>query len=232
MKFKDNGISSIGDWFKKAPPKMGAFHWKDGRSAKELARYFTKNYPTLPLEIENVLIPFADNTATFDWFAEYVTPFDLYGFGSGEGRNHDAIIFGNGIFVGVEGKSYEPFGQLVKEWLANATFNKLARINRMKEMLWENVPKNIDNLRYQLISASCGTLLEAKTRGYKRAILMIIELRNPNLYKNSLIQNASDLDLFITSFDREKEGNLTKLNTPFSTENGIDFYITKISIDL
>jgi hypothetical protein len=46
------------------------------------------------------------------------------------------------------------------------------------------------------------------------------------------MQNASDLDLFISSFDREKDGNLTKLNTPFSTENGIDFYITKISIDL
>lgn len=133
MKFKDNGISSVEGWFEKAPPKMGAFHWKDGRSAKELAKYFTKNYPYLPLEIEKVLLAFAEKNSQFDWLAEYVTPFDVHCLGSGEGRNHDAIIFGNDIFVGVEGKSYEPFGQQVKEWLTKAGFNKFARLNRIRE---------------------------------------------------------------------------------------------------
>lgn len=31
-------ITSVDDWFRHAPPKGGADHWRDGRSAKELAR--------------------------------------------------------------------------------------------------------------------------------------------------------------------------------------------------
>ena len=30
-------IRSVEDWFEYAPPKKGERHWKDGRSAKELA---------------------------------------------------------------------------------------------------------------------------------------------------------------------------------------------------
>jgi hypothetical protein len=43
-------ILSVEDWFKYAPPKRGKLHWKDGRSAKELARSWFRNGTLKPPE--------------------------------------------------------------------------------------------------------------------------------------------------------------------------------------
>ena len=34
-------INCVDDWYSVAPPKNPSLHWKDGRSAKELAKYMT-----------------------------------------------------------------------------------------------------------------------------------------------------------------------------------------------
>ena len=39
LKKKGKIIKSIDDWYNAAPPKNPSLHWKDGRSAKELAKY-------------------------------------------------------------------------------------------------------------------------------------------------------------------------------------------------
>ena len=37
LKKKGKIIKSVDDWYNAAPPKNPSLHWKDGRSAKELA---------------------------------------------------------------------------------------------------------------------------------------------------------------------------------------------------
>ena len=53
----DSEIRSVDDWFLCAPPKEGEKHWKDGRSAKELAkRWFPcKDDPQIPNELLKLL---------------------------------------------------------------------------------------------------------------------------------------------------------------------------------
>ena len=36
---KGKQINSVDDWYKYAPPMKKDIHWKDGKSAKELAKY-------------------------------------------------------------------------------------------------------------------------------------------------------------------------------------------------
>jgi hypothetical protein len=49
-------IRSVEDWFQYAPPKMGALHWKDKRSAKELAQsWFRNGIPRPPDELVALL---------------------------------------------------------------------------------------------------------------------------------------------------------------------------------
>ena len=55
LKKKGKIIKSVDDWYNAAPPKNPSLHWKDGRSAKELAKYMTSTKGYMPEEIENIL---------------------------------------------------------------------------------------------------------------------------------------------------------------------------------
>ena len=49
-------IRSVEDWFRFAPPKRGAEQWRDGRSAKELARaWFRCPEASPPAELNRLL---------------------------------------------------------------------------------------------------------------------------------------------------------------------------------
>lgn len=49
-------IRSLEEWLQYAPPAKGEKHWKDGRSAKELAKaWMTYNGPSMPSELMDLL---------------------------------------------------------------------------------------------------------------------------------------------------------------------------------
>ena len=76
LELKKNGkiIKSVDDWYNAAPPKNPSLHWKDGRSAKELAKYMTSTKGYMPEEIENILTKLGCNTnITFYGEPEAVT---------------------------------------------------------------------------------------------------------------------------------------------------------------
>jgi len=52
---KDCKIDTLEDWYKLAPPKKADAHWKDGRSAKEVAKYILAGNGYIPKEIEDIL---------------------------------------------------------------------------------------------------------------------------------------------------------------------------------
>src|SRR5690554_6834946 len=99
-------IKTIDDWFRECPPKQKNKHWKDGRSAKELARYLTMVLPKVPLELYNIFSKFS-SMDQITVAPEYVTSFVTKGFGSGEGRNHDSLVLMKDAVIGIEAKADE-----------------------------------------------------------------------------------------------------------------------------
>ena len=229
MKLKYNGITDVDSWFAEKPPMGKEKQWKDGRSAKELARYMTKTYPSVPDEIEDILLNFTSANSEFEWDAEYITSFEKYGLGRGEGRNHDAMMTNSDIFIGIEGKADESLGKLLADEMNNSSDNKMMRINGMVDMIFGDSPENHKDLRYQLITASAATLLEAKERGLTKALLLVVVFMKDGSYSEAKIaRNESDISKFLA------ETNAVELNGcwKIQTKTDIEFYFRKINIIL
>jgi hypothetical protein len=109
-------INSGSDWFKLAPPKKGALQWKDGRSAKELAKAWCegKNRPSPPEEFLRLLTPLVNTeqlAGAVGWPENQVPIDDL----PGEPPNIDLAIVSEGLLgstaICVEAKADESFGK-------------------------------------------------------------------------------------------------------------------------
>ena len=160
-------IKDMNDWEKVICPK----DWIKGRSAYSLAN-FVLNKTGLET-IKTILQAFLKDEIDFkEAIPEYEVKFDKFG---GRGRFHDLGIFGKlkssnkTIFVGVESKVDEPFGQTVSEAYISATIKRLngKKTNapeRVKKLLEQNFGTNIKSkhfdIRYQLLYATMGTLEE------------------------------------------------------------------------
>ena len=234
MQLKSNQITDLDSWFDFAPPMGGKKQWVDGRSAKELARYMTANFPNVPAEIENILSDFTVSDAEFDWAGEYVTSFADYDLGRGEGRNHDAFMWNGDVVVGIEGKADESLGsQLVGDAILNAGENKMHRIRGMIKMLFGDGPENHKNVRYQLVTATTATLLEAKERKVKNAVLLVIVFKKKGCYSERRIaENKADIERFLLGIEAKKHGEYFEIPTAYGKENDISLYFKYIEIDL
>lgn len=233
MKLRDNGITNVETWEIKAPPMGKSRQWVDGRSAKELARYMTKNYPQLPTEIESILKEFVRDDSEFDWAAEYVTRFEPFGLGRGEGRNHDAFLYNDELVIGIEGKADEPLGsQLIGEALKDATPNKVQRINGMIQMLFGGTPEAHNDIRYQLVTAATATLLEATKKNVKKALLLVIVFNSSKCSEEKLERNNKDIDNFLRDISAKNIGEHYIIPTRYGEETGVELFFKKIEISI
>lgn len=233
MKLRDNGITNVETWEIKAPPMGKSRQWVDGRSAKELARYMTKNYPQLPTEIESILKEFVRDDSEFDWAAEYVTRFEPFGLGRGEGRNHDAFLYNDELVIGIEGKADEPLGsQLIGEALKDATPNKVQRINGMIQMLFGGTPEAHKDIRYQLVTAATATLLEATKKNVKKALLLVIVFNSSKCSEEKLERNNKDIDNFLRDISAKNIGEHYIIPTRYGEETGVELFFKKIEISI
>ena len=227
MKLKKHpkNIVDVDSWFKACPPKKGEKQWADNRSAKELAKYMTKEFPFVPKEIEKSISLFADKDFEFDWDAEYVTALP----GVGEGRNHDAVLFGENIVITIEAKADETLGRLIEEELKQASDNKLFRINQLLDHLYIH-SCDYQKLRYQLLTASVGTILEAKKRECATAVLLVaVFKKNGHVSKEKLVANDEDIKAFLNATQAhlvEGENGLYKI----PNKTNIALYFKKIVI--
>jgi hypothetical protein len=205
---KDRTGQIINDWTAWTPPKQ-LHHWKAGRSAMELARcWFKSGTPQCPPELEALL---ATNTYTtnleFDeGYPEFVTALPE----RGEGRNHDLMLkahtpTASGV-VGIEAKVDEPFGKKIGEyWQEAKASTKPTRVPERIQALLEIVfgaqaQPDVQpwcDLRYQLLTAVAGTLLQAANEQVPLAIFVVHEfptvLAKPQLMK----ANADDYARFV-----------------------------------
>src|SRR5690242_18158161 len=117
-------IQTVEDWFRLAPPRGRERQWKDGYSAKELARaWCPPSGVCVPSGLVNLLASNATLGAVLLEEAEpevRVAIDDL----PGEPRNADLVALGRAgdtrVAVSVEAKAAEPFGDYVKDVLRRA----------------------------------------------------------------------------------------------------------------
>jgi hypothetical protein len=201
-------INGIDGW---TPPAKGDKHWKDGRSAKELAKaWFRNGSPQIPDELHQIL---TNHPSTKNFNIEYGIPeletkLDNY---KGKGRNHDLIIVGesNAIrtIISIEAKVDEEFGKVISKYIGESSKNEHSKVpNRIKGLSRAVFgDKDTSTLRYQLLHSVAGTLIEAKNREAGQAILIIHEFVPETGKSNDARRNERDLETFIRILTDEKE---------------------------
>lgn len=205
MHISQNGrsIASVEDWLAFAPPKEGLAHWKDGRSAKELAKAFFE--PGVACEPPELIALLGSSKAigqvrlTGAW-PEYKIRLDGF---RGETRNADLAAVGEGpngiVAVTIEAKADESFGQLIGTTLDSAPekSNVPVRIAALAAGLLDKRSSDVRHLRYQLLHAIAATLIFAAERRAKTAIFVVMEFRGSTCADEKLAGNAEDLNAFI-----------------------------------
>jgi hypothetical protein len=212
----DRRIHARGHWFHAAPPAKGLAHWKDGRSAKELARAWTRgplHTTQVPselaslLEVPEVLRGFRCATV----HVERQTPLPD---GQRGPRHHDLVAYGMAgglrLVICVEAKADEPFGPLIKDVFAEhdaastpgtttrpMTTGRRARAEVLTRLVFgRDVDEEIKGLRYQLLHAVAGTVEEARASEAPRACFVVHEFVGAATTPDRVKANGSDLDAF------------------------------------
>lgn len=244
-------ISTLDDWLNLAGPKKGKDHWQDGRSAKECAICWLNAVPNgIPYEVSNLLASHPDfgNITFIQAEPEAKIPFDGL---RGEVRNADIAITANDdqgpIALTVEAKADETFDELVPKVLAAAIERSLKNerscgIKRIEQLVAALLgpqgkgEPSIQKIRYQLLTATAGTVSLASRIGAKRAVFIVEEFKTRKTSDKKHEANSQDLNAFVYRLSGGSvkdcpggmlRGPFTIPGSPlFSTE--INLYIGKV----
>lgn len=231
-------INTVDEWLRFAPPQKGLSQWKNGRSAKELAKAFVGNgAPLVPREV-HTLISSNKNLGTIELTVahpEHKIRLDRY---PGNTRNADLAAIGHGqigkTVVTIEAKVDEPFDKTIgqKRAVVSPTSNVPKRINALTELLFGHASSQINNLRYQLLCAAAGSLFFAKDQSASAAVFIVLELHGPSCNSNmaNLRQNQTDFELFLRALSQ----NILKpiannLSGPFFVR-GRDMFLSELPL--
>lgn len=167
IEYKGTLVKNIIDWgkiiFKSENKKK---HWELGRSAYSLADFIlNKNGVEL---IKSEVVEVLKEDVIFDVaYPEYEVRFDNFG----KGREHDLGIYGKTdsgktVFIGLEAKVDETFGDTISTAYLNAKIKELngentnapKRIENLLTRHFKQMKKDFFNLRYQLLYSTVGTI--------------------------------------------------------------------------
>ena len=191
---KSNTIKTIEDWFTSAPPQGGNLQWKDGYSAKELAKFVIKKQTEFQNLIQDVINEAGIKNCNYlegEPEASTRLPFSHRG-----SRKHDLLLRSDKFIIGVEAKAKEAFGND-----KSGSKEKERRLKWMQEMLFSPQEKNgIKDIPYQLLTGITGTLLEAKRNHiYDCIFLILVFIRDKENQKNE-----EALNFFINKLGADK----------------------------
>lgn len=223
-------IDDVNKWFEYGEPKGGAKQWKIGRSAFEFARYMTSYGGTVPSAILQYLQSIGIQAYNFECEPERITSFSKkeisklcpgWNLERGEGRHHDGLMWSTGYdcVIGIEAKVSEPFDRSIKDRIESAKNNHDQGENTKKRILEsiriikgekeQNKEWLKKDLMYQLLSATIGTVIEAKKLGATNAVFLVIEFTG-NVYKEKgydkhVDKNRKDYDNYMKFLELEKK---------------------------
>jgi hypothetical protein len=176
------GKKTIRTWKDWARPKRD-YQWRSGRSAMELARaWFTSSVPVMPIELRRLL----DRSRVMKGFhadrgyPERITRLPE----SGEHRNHDLVLHGKvgkrAAVVCIEAKVDEGFGDQAGKYYRTKLETRSGvpkRIDALLRILFGVTAKDRGvpwrSLRYQLLTAGAGSVLEARAAGADLAVFVV-----------------------------------------------------------
>lgn len=204
-------IETLEEWEMHAGPKRPT-QWKDGRSAKEIARAWLSAHGSFPAEVTALFAnhPHFGPVSSWDAEPEARLPFDKF---AGEPRNSDLVIYANdqhgSLLIAVEAKADEFFGNTVTNELAAAvktrqnkpSSNKVTRIEQLLVALMGHglhEDPSMGSLRYQLMTATAGALCAAERAHARRAVLLVHEFVTDVTSDSKHAINATDLSNFVS----------------------------------
>lgn len=153
-------------------------HWRDGHSAKYLAKSW-EHASGFPQSVEDVFsssdLPTFDQLTFLCGFPEHEVPLpprerrpsqnDIFVLAK---NVHDELIS-----MTVEGKVSECFGEPIGEWLGvNPSQGKRERLQYLKQCLELDNP-NLDKIRYQLLHRTASAIIESIRFGARIAVMIV-----------------------------------------------------------
>jgi hypothetical protein len=238
----DGAIRTLDDWFRLAPPAGRARQWRDGRSAKELARRWVAG--RIPDEVAVLLAtsPAFGDFEPQEGLAETKTRLDRL---AGNTRNHDLLVVGSSggvpALLDVEGKADEPFGPTIAQraWAAQSELTRngrsraMERVESLCSMVFGVGPGEVGELRYQLLHAVAAAVLAARQPGASRVAWVAHEFCSPAASAVRQQANSRDLDAFVKRLggtvvpsSGALVGPLT-LHSRDASPSGVELYIGK-----
>jgi hypothetical protein len=227
-------ISSVPGWFGAWSPKKKQHHWRDGKSAKELAKQWfpATGGPVIPPAFETLLRSHrvTSEIQITDAEGEREVPLDDF---KGETRNCDLVLNGSSgglrVIIHVEAKADEPFGtkgRSVAEARAAATSPRSKipdRISNISVLLFgsREIDDAVGALNYQLFYSAAGALIDAEKAGASVAVFAVHELLPRNARHNfvdeedgvtramdweQIAKNRAAYELFIETLVRRYPG--------------------------
>jgi len=154
-------------------------HWRDGYSAKELARRW-EAAGGIPAEVARLFhdsgVPAFASIDLLAAFPEWQTALE----GRGKASHSDILVIartgGGLITITVEAKVYEAFGPTVNEWLAEGhqgkDRNRRARLQFLGATLGVAV-EQVGEIRYQLLHRSASAVIEAQRFAAAHAAMVV-----------------------------------------------------------
>jgi hypothetical protein len=213
MRLEKNGalINSLTDWERLAPPKHKS-QWVEGRSAYELARAWCGTRgPAVPDGIRKILdsLELTRGLIIEQAYPEHRITFDSHG---GEPRNADLAFVGHvgdsTIAVTIEAKADEAFGKTVAETVATALERAIQnplsqgvrRVEHLVRALFtsrgDGRPK-VSDLRYQMLTATAGTIAFALAEEAATAVLLVHEFVTNKTDDHLHARNLEDFRAFL-----------------------------------
>ena len=203
--FKTNTIiTNMVTWKQTCSPKGNDNQWKPEYSAYELANEYL-NFKCKSLT--KIIGLHGSNFILDEAYPEKETRFDKYG----QGRVHDLLLYGknngNRIVISVEGKVNESFGnETVSSYymknkidiMNGLNTNKCKRIEEVLPKLFgKGIPKDIYDVKYQLITALIGTLHEACDANINEAYLIVQYFKTNQFDRRIHDTNHKELNKFV-----------------------------------
>ena len=202
-------------WFDYAPPEGGEKQWVPLHSALEFAKYCTKNYNHVPHEINKILDDLKIDSVSFEAEPEATTSLAKDGFGKAGPRHHDLLMWkDNEIVVGIEAKATETLDKYVTDVFASLkaknknnqlTDNQEKRYPGLCERILGMKLEDCCNIRYQLLSATAGTLIEAKRHHTNKAAVIVILFESCLTTEEHIKETEQDIKVFETAFKKRKQ---------------------------
>jgi hypothetical protein len=195
--------------------------WKAGRSAMELAKHWT-GPQAVPTDVEALLALEFGTLHLTEGEPEKATrlpPKKSVG-----PRMHDLWLKGllpdkRGITVCVEAKADESFGETVAKYETTATATlkntpnskSKIRLQLLKKMIWgDQIPANVDTLRYQLLSALTGTAIQTLEDKSDVGVLLVHVFETDQTLSSKRAENDSDLTHFLSTLTVEPTKSSTR----------------------